>query len=79
MPKLIGSINCYVSCGFRYDGKQHIFDGTLKGLCLSAQKWGAVAGSIVEAEFGGNYQKYVLESVPHDNRANFLWPMLVKD
>lgn len=74
-PKMIGSINCYCASPFKFGRNRGVFDGTIKGLCIAAQQFGARAGDIVEADFGlGVISRYRIDSAPHDDRCGGLWP-----
>lgn len=73
MPKMIGSIGCFATAPAKIGRKRFSFDSTTKGLTLSALAHGAKAGTIIQADFGAGFRKYVIEAAPHDNRCGGYW------
>jgi len=73
MPKIIGSINCYVTCPCIVNGERAAFDGTLKGLVRLAVTRGAHPGDTIKADFGAGFENYKLYAAPHDDRAYGVW------
>jgi hypothetical protein len=72
MQKL-GTVNGYSVSPARLGRKAFDFDGTIKGLTLSALAAGAKAGDKVQANFGGGFQAYRITAAPWDARANGFW------
>ena len=78
-PPALGSINARVSSAFRFDGNWGTFDGTTKDLVIQAAKLGAVAESLVQANYGGlslalaDVRLMRIIAAPHDDRAGGLW------
>lgn len=73
----LGTINGYVSSVAWLGNKSFTFDGTLKGLVLSATAIGAKSGDKLKANFGGisksSARDYTIIAAPHDDRANGFW------
>ena len=72
-PKMIGTVNGFVLCRARLGRKPFTFNGTIKGLTLSALAAGAKPGATVYASFGGGERPYTIEPTPYDLRANGFW------
>ena len=69
----LGTVNGYSVSPARFGRKAFSFDGTVKGLTLSAIAAGAKAGGIVQANFGGGFRAYRICATPWDARANGYW------
>lgn len=73
----IGTINGFVKSIAWFNGKSFEFDGTTRGLTLSALANGAKEGTKIKANFGGKSiegaREMVIVSAPHDERAKGFW------
>lgn len=71
MPKLLGSINCYVTTAARIEeiGKAFTYDSTTLDMVKKAIKNGAKAGYHVHSETGC----YIIYEAKHDHRVPGFW------
>jgi hypothetical protein len=65
----LGSFNCYVPMRGEVNGTRFVFDGTTKGLVLSALAVGGAVGEEVRSEFG----VHQLVHAPGDHRCGEVW------
>ena len=72
----LGTVNGYSVSSARLGRKAFTFDGTVKGLTLSAVANGAKAGDNVHANFGGGFRAYRIHATPWDARANGFWALV---
>lgn len=77
-PTTLGTVNGYVFSIAQVNGKQFYFDGTTKGLVLSALAAGAKLGDIIDANYGGRLlenatSKMQLVESPGDSRTGGYW------
>jgi hypothetical protein len=78
MAKMIGTVNGFVQCTAKLRNKKFTFDGTTRGLTISARGLGAKEGAIIHANFGLSVSKMRLEATPWDDRAGGFWCSDVK-
>ena len=69
----LGTVNGYSVSPARFGRKAFSFDGTTKGLTLSAIAAGAKAGDRIQANFGGGFREYRIAATPWDDRAKGFW------
>jgi hypothetical protein len=69
----LGTINGYQPSPMRYKHKRCTFDGTLRGLTLTALSLGAKPGEIIYGDYGAGMQKYRLIFAPYDPRCGGYW------
>ena len=69
----LGTVNGYSVSPARLGRKAFTFDGTVKGLTLSALSIGARDGDRIHANFGGGFRAYRIHATPWDARANGFW------
>lgn len=69
----LGTVNGYSVSPAWFGRKAFSFDGTVKGLTLSALASGARDGDKVQANFGGGFRAYRIRATPWDARANGFW------
>lgn len=72
-PAAIGTVNGRFPCNARIGRKPFVFDATVLGLVQSARQRGAVAGSLIHADFGAGLEPYRVVAAPGDRRAGELW------
>ena len=71
----LGTVNGYSVSPARFGRKAFDFDGTVKGLTLSALAAGAKTDDKVQANFGGGFRAYRICATPWDARANGCWAL----
>jgi hypothetical protein len=76
-PKPPGTINGFVATPAKIGRKRFTFDGTILGLTREALRQGATAGQRVQADFGGGFRTYTIQSTPHDQRVGGFWAVEV--
>lgn len=72
----LGTVNGYSVSPARLGRKAFTFDGTVKGLTLSAVANGARDGDRIHANFGGGFRAYRIHATPWDARANGFWALV---
>ncbi len=71
----LGTVNGYSVSPARFGRKAFSFDGTVKGLTLSALAAGARDGDRIHANFGGGFRAYRICATPWDARADGFWAL----
>ena len=73
MPKMIGTVNGYSASPAKLGRKAFTFDGTTRGLVITATALGAKVGDTIKANYGAGFRAYKLYSNPMDDRCCGVW------